>query len=325
MRLRSLLPTESRMAAAVVAVLALLVLPQLAPGYSTFLSIHIMILALFSLSFNILFGYTGLLSFGHATFFSMGAYACGITLKRLMPSLLPGVAMGTLLATLLAAAIGYVCVRRTRIYFAMLTLAFGMMFFALVWKWRDVTGGDDGLIGIPRAPLDLGVQIPMSQLESYYYFVLAIFTISILILYKVVDSPFGLVLRGLRENPERVEFSGLSVTTYRLKAFLISGAFAGLAGSLYAPLERTVGPFSAHWTTSAEPILASLLGGTGTFFGPVVGAALFLILRDIIVRYTEFWLLWFGLILMAAVLAFRGGVLGWLLESKRLSESVPAE
>lgn len=291
----------------------LLFLPQVTPRFYTYLIIQILLLSLFALGFNLLFGYTGLLSFGHAAFYAVGAYATGLALKG-GTSLLPAVLLGILAAAALSLVIGFFSIRHTRIYFAMLTLAFGMMVYALAWNWRDVTGGDDGLIGIPRAPLAvLGLfQIEMRLMEQYYYFVLLVFFVAILVLYRILRSPFGLILQGIRENPERVSFAGIPVKRYVLLAFVISGALAGLAGTLMAPLENTVAPMVAHWTKSAEPVLVSLLGGAHTFSGPIIGSILFLVIKETIVRYTEYWLIWFGIILLFLVMGFRGGVVGAL-------------
>lgn len=296
---------------------ALAFLPQVASRFSIYLAIQILLLSLLAMGFNLLFGYTGLLSFGHAAFYAVGAYAAGLLLMKVTPSLLLAVLAGTATAALASLVIGFFCVRHTKIYFSMLTLAFGMMLYSLIWKWRDVTGGDDGLIGIPRGTLSIPglFQVNLRSMESYYYFVLIVCLLSILFLYRLVRSPFGLILQGIRENAERVAFAGISVQRYRLLAFVISGAFAGLAGTLLPPLENTLAPAVAHWTKSAEPVLVSLLGGAQTFAGPIIGSLLFLVIKESIVRYTEYWLIWFGAILLILVLGFRGGVAGFLDEN----------
>ena len=228
----------------------------------------------------------------------------------MIPSLLPGVISGVLFAGVTALVLGFLCIRHTRIYFAMLTLCFGMMIYSIAWKWYTVTGGDDGLVGIPRAPLEIpGIfRIDMSSLESYCYFVLIVCLLAIGLLYRIVKSPFGLILQGIRDSESRVAFAGVSVKNYRLIAFTIAGLYAGLAGALLPPLENTVTPPVAHWTHSAEPVLATLLGGIHTFSGPVVGAFLFYVIKDIIVRFTEYWLICLGIIVLALVMALPGGV-----------------
>jgi len=292
------------------AVIVLLVLlPRLVGDYLIYMTMHILVLSVFALGFNLLLGYTGLLSFGQAGFYACGAYGCAKMLL-VIPSLLPGVICGVLFAGVIALILGFLCIRHTRIYFAMLTLCFGMMIYSLAWKWRNMTGGDDGLVGIPRAPLEIpGIfSINMSSLGNYYYFVLIVCLLAIMLLYRIVNSPFGLTLQGIRDSESRIAFAGISVKNYRLIAFTIAGLYAGLAGALLPPLENTVTPPVAHWTHSAEPVLATLLGGIHTFAGPIVGAFLFYVIKDIIVRFTEYWLICLGAIVLALVMGLPGGV-----------------
>ncbi len=292
-------------------VAALIVLPLLAGNYLTYLTIQILILSLFALGFNLLFGYTGLLSFGQAGFYAVGAYICAKILL-VQPSLLLGVVGGTVAAAVVALALGVLSVRHTRIYFSMLTLAFGMMIYSVAWKWRDVTGGDDGLVGIPRAPLKMlgAVSISFSTIEHYYYFVLAVALLGVFFMYRLVHSPFGLSLQAIRDGETRAPFVGMSVTAHRLLAFTIAGLYAGLAGALLPPLENTVTPVIAHWTSSADPILATLLGGIYVFSGPIVGGALFIVIKDLIVRVTVHWSIVLGTVVIILVMGFRGGVAG---------------
>ena len=296
-------------------ILFLLLLPAFAGKYLLYMTIHILILSVFALGFNLLLGYTGLLSFGQAGFFAVGAYVSAKILL-VIPSLLFGVISGTVAGGIAALVLGFLCVRYTRIYFSILTLSFGMMIYSLAWKWRDVTGGDDGLAGIPRAPLEIpGVfSIKMDSMESYYYFVLAVSLIAIFIIYRIVQSPFGLTLKGIRYCENRVAFTRISIKNYRLLSFTIAGLYAGLAGSFLPPLENTVTPPIAHWTHSAEPVMVTLFGGIHTFSGPIVGSVLFYIIKDIIVRYTQYWLIWFGSIIVFLVLVFRGGVVIFFTE-----------
>lgn len=306
---------RAREAAVVAAAAAVvLVLPAFAGRFQQYLVLNVLVLALFALSFNLLFGMTGLLSFGHAAFYAAGAYVTGLLLRGDHASLLAAVLAGALAAAVLAAAIGVFCVRHTHVYFSMLTLAFGMMVYAVVWKWTDVTGGDDGLIGIPRGPLAVGGLglADLNPLPSYFRFAGILVVLATYALYRVSASPFGLVLRGIRENGVRVEFAGVPVRRYVLLAFVLAGLFAGLAGALVAPLEQTVGPASAHWTKSAEPVMATLIGGPFAFAGPLVGAAVYIGLKELVVRYTTYWLLVFGAGLLVIVLTFRGGLIGAL-------------
>lgn len=301
----------------VLLILALMVflffLPQLAGKYVIYMMMHILLLSVFALGFNLLLGYTGLLSFGQAGFYACGAYGCAKVLL-VMPSLLPGIICGVLFAGIVALMLGFLCIRHTRIYFAMLTLCFGMMIYSLAWKWRAMTGGDDGLVGIPRAPLEIpGIfSIDMTSMINYYYFVLIVCLLAMIVLYRIVNSPFGLTLQGIRDSESRIAFAGVSVRKFRLIAFTIAGLYAGLAGALLPPLENTVTPPLAHWTHSAEPVMATLLGGIHTFSGPIVGAFLFYVIKDIIVRFTEYWLIWLGAIVLALVMALPGGVVPWI-------------
>lgn len=293
----------------------LFALPAFGGKYLLYMTIHILILSVFALGFNLLLGYTGLLSFGQAGFFAMGSYTTAKILL-LTPSLFLGTLAGTLAGGLSALILGYLCVRHTRIYFSMLTLSFGMMIYSLAWKWREVTGGDDGLVGIPRAPLSIpGVfSVDMTSLGNYYYFVLILSLLAIFLMYRMVHSPFGLTLKGIRDSENRVAYAGISVRTYRLMAFTIAGLYAGLAGSFLPPLENTVTPPIAHWTHSAEPVMVTLLGGIHTFSGPIVGSVIFYILKDLIVRVTQYWLILFGAIVIFLVLVFRGGVVVFISE-----------
>jgi len=292
-----------------VVVLALFLLPLLAGRYPLYLAIQILILSVFSLGFNLLFGYTGLLSFGQAGFFAVGAYGCAKILLA-VPNLLLGLAGGVGAAGAAALLLGILSVRHTRIYFSMLTLAFGMMIYSIAWKWRDFTGGDDGLVGIPRAPIQIPglLNLSLATMERYYYVVLVVSILAILIMHRLVRSPLGLTLQAIRDSESRAEFAGIPVRRYRLIAFTIAGLYAGLAGALLPPLENTVTPPIAHWSTSAEPVLATLMGGVHVFGGPIVGAFLFFMIKDIIVRFTEYWLIWLGVIVVALVMGFRGGV-----------------
>ncbi len=280
--------------------------------FTIYLTMRVMILGIFALGYNLLLGRTGLLSFGHGAFYAAGAYGLGFFTLKLSPHPLLGLLVAVLVAVVLALIIGFFCVRHTEIYFAMLTLAFGMMVFSLLWNAREITGGDDGLVGIMREPVSLFgfFSLPISKDAQYYFLVLAVFILSAWIVHRIRISPFGLALAGIRENSNRAEFAGLSVKNYRLAVFVISGAFAGLAGGLETLLESNARPFMAHWSHSAEPILVSLLGGLQTFLGPLVGSVIFVAMREIIQRFTENWMLWFGVVLLIIIMGFRGGVVG---------------
>ena len=297
--------------AAVLMFLVLIGIGCLSSRFVLYLTMRVMILSIFAMGYNILFGRTGLLSFGHAAFYAVGGYGAALCSMHLHTHPLLGILVGVVAAAFFALVIGFFCVRHTEIYFAMLTLAFGMMVFSLMWNLRDITGGDDGLSGIVRGPVSLGIlSFPIMKDSQYYFLVLFFFAVSILLIHRICRSPFGLILAGIRENHVRTEFAGLGVKRYRLAAFVVSGTFAGLAGALGLLLESNVTPFSAHWSHSAEPVLVSLMGGLQTFSGPLVGSVLFVVMRELIERFTHNWMLWFGLILLAIIIGFRGGVVG---------------
>jgi branched-chain amino acid transport system permease protein len=298
-----------RFALALLACAAALAVPLAFGSFAQYFVLNLLLLALLSASFNLLFGMTGLLSFGHAAFYAGGAYAAALLLRAGW-TMVPAVLAGALFAAALAAVVGAFCVRHTRVYFSMLTLAFGMLVHAVLWKWTDVTGGDDGLIGIPRAELLPGLHVDLVPMRRYYVFAAVVVLVSLVVLHRLAGSPLGLALRAIRENAERAEFSGLPVRRTIFVAFVVAGAFAGVAGALLAPLEQTVAPAAAHWTKSAEPVMSTLIGGPFFFAGPIVGAAVYLGLKEIIVRFTEYWLLIFGLVLLGLVLSMRGGMLG---------------
>jgi branched-chain amino acid transport system permease protein len=296
-----------------VVLLALACVPFASGKFVTYLATRVLLLGIFAIGYDLLLGQSGLLSFGHGGFYAAGAYGLGLFSLHVSPHPLLAVLVGVSVAALLAVAIGFFCVRSTEVYFSMLTLAFGMMIFALVWNAREITGGDDGLIGIARAPITLaGGRLPIARGEHFYFFVLAFFALAVWLAARIRRSPFGLVLAGIRENATRTEFAGVPVRRYRLAVFVISAAFAGLAGALEALLESNARPFMAHWTHSAEPILVSLLGGVGTLTGPLVGSLMFITLREVVQRFTEHWMLAFGLVLLLIIGAFRGGIVGTL-------------
>ena len=302
--------------------IALFILLILAPLFlSSFLMVFLtemLIMILFAISFNLLFGYTGLLSFGHAAFFSIGAYVSGLVLLHIYPSIPLAFAIGVVAATIGAWIIGYFCVRLDEIYFAMLTLAFGMMIHTIIWKWDRLTGGADGLVDIPRPNLNfLLFQVDLSSIASYYYFTLVLVAVALYVLWIIVNSHFGLALKAIRENSERLQFVGINVRRYRLISFVISGFFCGLAGALFGPFLKSITPSIAFWTKSAEPVFMSLLGGTKIFLGPAVGAVIFMYLKEIISGYTELWMIYLGAILIGFVLFLPGGIVGFISEKLR--------
>ena len=282
------------------------ILPLFQSDYLNYMGMRIAIMALFALSFNMLLGYTGLLSFGHAAFYGVGGYASGLILIHLTSELILAIVAGAVIAGLTALLVGYFCVKRTRIYFSMLTLAFGMLIYVVCYKWKSLTGGTESLGGIPRGKV-LGL-IDLFPLGRYYFFVLIVTVLAIYVIYRITKSPFGLLIQGIRDNENRIRFAGVMVKRYRLYVFTIAGFFSGLAGGLYASLESTMFPTVCDWQSSAEPIMVTLVGGVESFLGPIVGSVVFILIKEFIVRFTEQWLLVFGIILIILLLGFRGGV-----------------
>lgn len=299
----------------------LIALPWFAPFFYTFLATEILILGLFAASFNLVFGYTGMLSFGHAAFFGIGAYATGMLLLWLEWPLIVCLIVSFTAGSLLALIFGALSVRLNEIYFAMLTLAFGMLTYSVTHQWRSVTGGSDGLSGFVLNNFGLGLDLNLGNPSVYYWVVLAVVVIATILLYIITHSSFGLILRAIRLNAERVSFCGLNIKNYRLASFVISGGFAGLAGGLMAPFLRIASPELMHWSMSAEPVLMTILGGVGYFFGPFLGAAIFVLLESWITSFTQYWMLFLGVILAFMVMFFRHGTLGtfvvWYQERKK--------
>jgi branched-chain amino acid transport system permease protein len=291
-----------------VAAVVLLALPLALSQFWTFIAIEVLAFALYAVSFNVLLGYGGMLSFGHAAFFGVGGYTAAILLKK--AGLPPGLAFALvpfaalLMSALVALVIGIFSVRRSGIYFAMLTFAFQMLLYTIALKATSVTGGDDGLTGLKPPGL-------LAQPIYYYYFALAFVAGAIYVLYRLVSSPFGFTLRALRANARRVQYVGVNVRAHQLAAFVASGAFAGLAGSIFALSTGNVFPGWLDWTASATPIVMAVLGGVHTFLGPALGAAVYVVLEVMISGKTEYWPLAMGGIIVALVLAMPEGLSGF--------------
>jgi branched-chain amino acid transport system permease protein len=270
-------------------------------------------MSLFALSFNLMFGYSGMLSFGHSTFYGVGAYTTALYLKYIGASLTLAMVSCVIVSFLAAVAIGYICVRFTKAYFIMLTIAFSEIIYTIGNKWSSLTGGDDGLVGIPipkfRIP-GLPV-IDLQDIVTYYYFSLLMVGICIFVLYIITNSRFGYVIRAIRESPERAAFLGLNVRRHQLLSFAIAGTFAGVAGALIVPFEGMVSLETLSFSKSADAIIMSILGGTRFFLGPIIGSILFILIKDTIQNFAEFWMLWMGIILVATVMFMPGGVAGF--------------
>jgi branched-chain amino acid transport system permease protein len=252
-------------------------------------------------------GYAGMVSFGPAGFYAIGAYTTALILTNTNLPFSIAMIAGPLVTTFISVIIGFFCVRLFHMYFALLTLAFSQIIYTIIFEWYSFTKGDDGIVGIP---------IPESllDLKTYYYFSLIIVSISILLLWKIVSSPFGKTLRALRENPERTEFIGINLRAYRLGAFVLSSFFLGVSGSLYCAFKQNVFPVYAHWAKSTDMLVVCLLGGVRSFLGPVVGSVVYIFLDKTVPIYTLYWPLVLGIIITFLVLFLRGGIMGFLRE-----------
>jgi branched-chain amino acid transport system permease protein len=303
---------------ALVVFLAAFAVPALGSRYYTFVANDVVIWALFATSLNLLVGYAGLVSFGHAAYFGIGAYTTGLLMKKLGTSFLLAFPAAGVVTALFALIFGFFCVRLTRIYFAMLTLAFAQIVWAICFKWNEVTGGEQGMPEIPYPSFEwvdrVATVVPWVggyRTSDYYYFTTLILVgICVWLLRRIVRSPFGRMLETIRENAERAEFIGVNVRRYELVAFVLAGAFAGLAGGLFGIFNRGVFPDFAYWTKSSEVLIMTLLGGMGTFYGPTVGAVVLIWLNQQIVSYTEYWPLVLGVILVLLLFVFPGGIAG---------------
>ena len=301
-------------AGAVVAGVAVLAgIPLSGSDYLIDLTTEIAIYALFAMSLNVLVGYAGNVSFGHAAYFAIGGYGCAIMLTTCEWPLYASLPAAVLLCAVSAAAIGFFCVRLTDIYFAMLTLAFAMLVWSVAFKWRSLTGGDDGFVG---------VTLPQELLSRaiFYYFCQGIVWASIAALWVICHSPFGRVLTAVRENPMRAEFVGANTRMLRWAAFVVAGTFAGVAGALFAMYNKGVYVESAFWPESAQVLIMVLLGGMYSFFGPALGAAVLYLLDVLANQFTEYWPAVLGSILLFVVLVAPDGLAG-LMSRKRPANS----
>jgi branched-chain amino acid transport system permease protein len=280
-------------------------------GYTS-LGSRVLVLALAAMSLNFLLGFTGVLSFGHAAYFGLGVYGAGLTIKYLVPSTLAGMAVGVLAGAIAAAIIGALIVRLRGIYFAMVTIAFGQVFYFIAFRWNSVTGGDDGLSGWHRLPIDLGItrlDIAGSD-KAFYYLVLVCFAIAVGIMAALLNSPFGRTLLAIRENERRARFLGIPVDRHIWLSWLISCVFVSLAGTLYALLNNFADPHDLRWDQSGDFVIMAVLGGMRAFWGPLIGAAIFVVLQDYISSETANWMSFIGLFFVLVVLFFPRGVLG---------------
>jgi branched-chain amino acid transport system permease protein len=287
--------------------------PFVGPQYQVYLSLSFFAYSIALLGLNLLFAYTGLLSFGHALFIGLGGYtAAFLTSRYQLPYMELIILVSVVISGTIAAMVGLVCVRYVKIYFAMLTLAFGMLFHSFLMKTYHLTGGDEGMRVLQ--PYLLGINL--SQMNKmafftgpYYFYSLGVLIIAMVLMWRVVHSPFGLCLQSTRDNPDKAEYLGVPIRRYRLYAFIISGCFTGVGGALMGPATGHMDPAMVFWTHSGDMVFMTLLGGFSNFFGPMLGSLIFIFLRDVVSSLTDYWRLIFGALLAAIVILAPGGVM----------------
>ena len=296
--------------------LMLILIPGFVDTYQMQLLIYGLVAAIAALGFNLLLGYTGLLSFGHSAYFGVGAYAVAFVVQYLGPhSMEFYILIGVPVVAITSALLGYICVRHTQIFFGILTLALSQVLYSLALKLYWETGGSDGL-RVPRPSLLLGLLSFSGPrgfqhfITSYYYYVLAIFVVCVVMMWVIVHSPFGKTLQAIRDNEVRARFLGIRIRRFRWIAFLVSGTFTGLAGILWVPLNGLTTPDVLYWTFSGEIVFTALLGGFRNFTGPIVGGLVFTYLKTYAVATTEYWQLLLGVVLVTLVLVLPTGIVG---------------
>jgi len=305
------------------AAVTILALPLAAPPYHVLLMLPFMAYAVVLLGLNLLFGYTGLVSFGHALFMGIGAYTGAVLTTHLGVRSLEVILLASaVLGALVAAPVGALCVRYVKIYFGMLTLAFGMLFYTFLLKFYRLTGGDEGIRVLRPSLLgfDLAAVSKTDYLAgAYYYYSVAVLVLAALLMWRIVHSPFGLCLRTVRDNPAKAEALGISIVRSRWYAFVISAVYAAVGGALLGPPIGNVDPTLAYWTHSGNIVFMTLLGGFASFFGPVLGAFVFIFLQDTVMSVVPYWRLIFGAILAFLVIFAPGGLMG-LFAGRRAGE-----
>jgi len=281
-------------------------------GLYQYLGVEIVIWMVFALGYNLLLGYTGLPSFGHGAYFGIGAYAFGLSQLHLAQSLWLGILCAMFFAALGGALVAAFLSHRRGIYYALLTIAFGQVFWFLSIKWHALTGGEDGLLNIPRPNLELGfASISLASNQALFYFVLALFVLVVIGLWRLIHSPFGTVIKAIKQNEMRTAFIGYNVWLYKWAVFTLSASIAGLAGGMFAMAQESAYPDVMSLHASGFVVMMVLIGGgMVSFWGPVIGAAVYFLARDMLGAATETWLLWYGLMFMAVIMFRPEGIAG---------------
>jgi len=292
-------------------VILLLVLPQVISSYYVLLLTEILIFGIFALSVNMLLGYTGLVSLGQAAFWGAGGYTVALLIVQgSVDNFWLCIIAALLVSAVLGLVFGFLALRTTGMYFIMLTLALAQMLWALVWRWRSLTGGDDGLPGITRP--DFGLPWSLADTVNFYYFIFVFFAIAVFLLYCITRSPFGRTLVGIRENESRLQALGYNTWRYKYVCFVIAAVFGGLAGALKVYQDGFISPTYLSMTTSAIVVLMAMIGGTRVFAGPILGAGAVWIIRSIVSSYTEYWTLILGVLMVIVVMFAPQGIAGYL-------------
>ena len=287
-------------------IVVLLLVPSVLPRFYVYTIAMIILLGLLATSLNFALGYGGIYQFHHCVFYGAGAYGTALVLSKTGISPWIGFIVGPVVAAILSLFMGLICIRLSKLYFGMLQISLGSLFWVIIYRWRSFTGGEDGIHGIPLPDL-------LTSGKAAYYFTVIISCICFLIIYKMLKSPFGSALQGVRDNPVRSEMIGVNVRRHQLAALIIAGFFAGVAGVLFVVVDNSVFPDMMFWTLSMEVMIMCLLGGWLTFFGPLVGAGLVVITRTVISGYTEYWSFFLGVVLMLIIFFLPDGVLGYFI------------
>jgi len=291
------------------ATVVLAVLPWALPRHQLSILTDLLIFGLFALSLDLIMGYTGMVSFGHAAYFGLGAYGSALVLIHFGQPIPVALLAGAVLAGLVAAPVGWFSTRATGIYFAMLTLAFAQLLYTVAYKWRDLTGGSDGIAGVPKTALYWGGP-SLASPRAFYFVVAVTLVLSFVICRALARSPFGRALQAIRENERRFIALGRDPRPFKLLVFIIAAVFAGLAGALFAPFRGFASPEVMFWVLSGQGLMMVITGGIGTLIGPIVGAMVFILVQEIMSTYTEHWMIFTGLIFVLMVIFLPGGLVG---------------
>ncbi len=288
-------------------IIILLLFPVFLPRFYVYLASVILLYGLLATSLNLVLGYGGIFQFHHAVFYGVGAYGTTLMLtKSGLPAIFAFIT-GPLVSAAFGLVLGIICIRLSRLYFGMLQISLGSLVWAIVYRWYAFTGGDDGIHGIPMPEM-------ISSPKSAFYFTFIITIISLYIMWKIIRSPFGSVLQGIRDNPVRSGMIGINVRRHQLLALVLAGFFAGVAGSLFVVVDNSVFPDMLFWTLSMEIVIMCLLGGWFTFLGPMLGAAVIVGLRTFVSMYTVYWALVLGIIMVLVIFFLPSGILGYAVE-----------